>query len=307
MVAGEARGRARSRVRSLVSTGGSGALRERGNVGSVVRRLLAIGGLAAAGWLLGSTGQAHAETVIPQHAVAGVPARSSAEPARRAARPTSTPPIISATPASPAHLIGGDSAGGAASVETRPGALCNGAGVPGRPLQAVRLERVTGAQVVRRGRGARPDVGGLCALTVRHRKLPVGPSPILSAKAGGTASKGRTAGVSWARRHQAGRAADRSAALVGRSGASKMKVRGGQAVSRTFCSSQAPGLPRPGGSAAGSLPASSGSAPSGAAAAGRLIRAGLVHRPAPLVFTPVPGAVPPAVRTAADEPSFSPD
>ena len=264
------------RLRSLLPTGRAGAPRARGNAGTAVRRLLAVAGLAAAGWLLGHAGQAHADTV-PEPVTAAqsgtVPSSTAEQPVRRATAVTTT--VTRAIPASPAHSAGRGTGGGVADKAVT--AL-------GDPVVAMPRADIT-------------------------HDLPARPSALLNSpsKLKGGARVSRAQGISWAGRPMGkaamirARTAGNFAAPAARSAAPKKKARGERTVFRTVGSSPAPapGLPRPDRQRVGVVPP----LPSG----GHMVKAGSLDRPAPLMLAPVVGAVPPAVRTAADEPSFAPD
>lgn len=232
---------------------------------SGVRRLLVIGGIAVAGWLLGSAGQAHADT--PPGPAAGTPG---------------------AVLGSAADLTGGrNSAPGASSVP----------------------RKVTGDLT-------RSLCAGRCSLPVRPATVldpPNGIERIVTDLAPTQIWSDRTdPGVSWTpRRHHgvdAG-AADRTGAQSPRplavSGASK----GDRVAAVAATSHPAPtpwrDLPHPSSPQAGAFLPAAGSTLMGGGVA-HLPRTGFMTR-VPFIRIPVPGAVPPAIHSAADEPSFSPD
>ena len=263
MVAGDTRQRTLAvLLRALLSLGRSGALRASGNTGPVVRRLLAVGGLAAVGWLLGHAGQAHADTVpgpVP-HIVTG--ALDAGPDVRHPARPATAMAAAVSTPVS-------ESAGGAIQAVDE---LNTTAVLPTRTPEHLTvpagLGRTQGASWVKRPMGTAASIG--TGATVNTAKA-------------GTSAKAAPA------------------APAARSGAPKKTSRGERATSHAARSHPlpAPGLPRPENRQAGIT--------SGATVAGHLLKAGSLHRPAPLVFAPITGAAAPAVHTAADEPSFAPD
>jgi hypothetical protein len=248
----------------------------------VVRRLLAVGGFAAVGWLLGHAGQAHADTipgpVAGSYSVSGVPDMGSIltteHPARRAAAVTAT--VSGATPASPVLKAGGGMGGGVAS----------------------------GANQVTGDIGDLAHTGRTAVRNLTARPAAGLPGVRTTVPAKHTAP-GRTQGISWARRPMG------EAATIGNGATVKAAApapESGKGIRTMAHPVPAPGLPQPGNRQAGTTAGSRSPAESsGAPIAGHLFRAGSIDRPAPLVLAPVTGAVPPAVRTAADEPSFAPD
>ncbi|MEU6751312.1 hypothetical protein ABZ914_34295 [Spirillospora sp. NPDC046719] len=249
-------------------TGAVPVLLRRAVTGRIVRRLLVLAGLLIAGWLLGG---------MAQHATA----RAAELPA---------PPVrpVPSVPAAPA---------GEAVPATSATAVADGAPALGGVLKAPRTPLPSVAGAVKH----RTPVQALAPVD------PLKPAPERSARAAKAAAPAeRAAGPRKA--HGAPRRTARSAVAVHRSPGRSQAVSGTRqashsrhhrAIERHPAPFQAPGQ-------SGTHSATCGSVPIGAAA-------GL---PTFLPWAPVPpracvprlfGAVPPAVRTAADEPSFAPD
>jgi hypothetical protein len=240
----------------------------------MARRLLVIGGIALGGWLLGSAGQAHAETgpasvADPTRVVAAVPDEMAPElprpdGMRRPGGTVTDRPVDRATRAVKAHHGGfGGFVRGVAAPVRAPGL----AGLPGTVEQVV-------ADAV-------PAVGG-----------------------------GAGSDAHWSAQHHDGAvagAAEWAAAVpTGDPSAAAAAVRDGSAQFRAGSADPAsqPGFPR--GTVGQTVaPPSAGSVLSGGAA-GYPARLGAMARP-PAVLASVLDAVPPAVHTATDEPALSPD
>jgi hypothetical protein len=245
---------------------------------SGVRRLLVIGGMTVAGWLLGSAGgvgsaQAHADT-LP------VPTPASA-------------PALAPAPGVPVHVLGAaeDLTGGGDPV---PGAVSAPRKVTGDLARTVCEVR--------------------CTLPVRPSTVldpPRDIARIVTDLAPTRTRSDRTdAGVSWTprRHHGVGAdAGDRAGAEARRAPVVTGASKGGRSVVAAALSHPAPmpGVPMPPSPQAGALLPAAGSSLIGGALA-HLSRTGSITR-TPLVRVPLPGAVPPAAHSATDEPSFSPD
>ncbi|MCW2912899.1 MAG: hypothetical protein JWN52_967 [Actinomycetia bacterium] len=327
MAAGQPQERTASvRLRSMLSRRHS----------STVRRLLVVGGIAVAGWLLGSAGQAHADTAVPEPVAAvlphtpfspvvdgtglagnvlhGAPDRA---PVHAQSVHSSTKTTSSAAPSSPAHSRG-RTAGGTVS-----GALSatrvSAASVPHGAISDLAHTLVDPVlNLFGQGgiHGAATTVSD--ALFVRppaiFQELP---GKIKRAMAGlasaGSAASRTSPGVSWALWHREGAAAgsgDRrtaDAVAAGTASGAPESTGSGRIVTRAAFSHPAPGpeFPRPMSPQSGGVSILSGTALTGAGL-GHAIRPGAHARPT-FVLPPVLGAVPPAVHAATDEPSLSPD
>ncbi|MGH3388322.1 MAG: hypothetical protein ACRDOO_05530 [Actinomadura sp.] len=236
-----------------------------------VRRLLVIAGIAVAGWLLGGAGQAHAEA-LP----------------------------------GPAADASGAVLGTAAELTGGTGATSGGASVPG--VSSV-PRKVTG-DLTR----------SLCAVRCAY---PVRPSTVLDPPSDIERiatelapaldwSERTDPGVSWTPRRHHGvdaDAADRSGAKSPRPRAASGASKADRMVETAAVAHPAPtpgrDLPRPHAPQAGAFLPVAGSTLFGGGLAD-LPRTGFVTR-VPLIRVPMPAAVPPAIHSAADEPSFSPD
>jgi hypothetical protein len=323
---------------------------------STVRRLLVVGGIAVAGWLLGSAGQAHADTALPAPVAAVAPhtalsplvdgthvdgthvdgthvdhmgladkvpheVRGSVPHHEQSVR-GSTKTACGAAHRSPGHPRGRKTGG------TTDGALpAPRVSVASSPQSAVSDLAHTLADPVLNlfGQG-----GILDTANAVDSALPVRPSLILEAlpseikqvvadlvSAGST--MGRTpSGVSWVLGHRngavagSGRQKMANAVTAGTASGAPKNARSGWTVTHAVFSHPAPGSefprpvnPQPVSPQPGGVPMLSGSALT-CGGLGHVTRPGANARPT-LALPPMLGAVPPAVHTATDEPSFSPD
>jgi hypothetical protein len=314
------------RLRSMLSRGRS----------STVRRLLVVGGIAAAGWLLGSAGQAQADTVVPAPVAAVVPhaALSSVADGTGLADKVRHEAHVG----DPVHV---QSVRG--SIETASGAAHWSPGHPrghqtkGTTGGAVPAPRVSTAPP---SHGIIGDLartladpvqnlfgqGGIHGAAVQvSDALPVRPSAIFGELPGkieqavaelvsaGSPMDCTPSGISWALWHRddavAGGGGRRAAnAVTARTVSGAPKDAGsGWTVTRAVVSQPAPGpesprplSPQPAGASSLCGPASADMG------LGHVLRPGVSSRPT-FVLPPMLGEVPPAVHAASDEPSFSPD
>jgi hypothetical protein len=302
---------------------------------STVRRLFVVGGIAVAGWLLGSAGQAHADTAVPAPVAAVVPHAvispvidgtgliGKAKPVAHGSGPNhgqsvrgSTKTTSDAAP-SPAHSRG--CATGGTAKGALPATRVSAASLPHGAVSD--LARTLADPVLNLfGQGG---IHGT-ALAVSNA-LSVRPSVILEELPGKIeqtvaelASAGSTAdctapGVSWALWHRddavagsGGRKAANAVVAAPVSGALK-DTWSGWTVMRAVLSHPTPGpeVPRSMSLQPGGASTLSGSVFT-AGGLGHITRPGANAR-LTLALPPMLGAVPPAVHAATDEPSFSPD
>lgn len=268
-------GRPWTRRFASVATRCTGPLRR-----PVTRRLLVTAGIAAAGWLLGAAAQAHADTV---------PGARLSHVVTPTGRSTATAPGHGAAAAVPHHRAPMAAPGRRAPV------AISGIGAPaGRVMPAV------------------PDPGAVLH-RVRPPVVPASPRPAATVTAASrqTGDPVRPADPSRTSRHR--RPGPRAGSGVGTvprtgpravTGASE-KASAVRAVRSAVTTPFPPRAPRPPSFQARALPpvTGGGAGPVVSPHAGRSSRP-RQGSPGPAFPT---GSLAPAVRTAADEPSFSPD
>lgn len=259
-----------------------------------VRRLLVLGGLLVAGWLLGGAGQAHA---------AGTPDPGAAAP--RSVLGDAAERVDRLDDVATSALGGREGRRPPTRIAVRDlprseATPAPGASSPGRLRGAVRAALGDTLRAATRGSPVRPEINDLRGTI--QRALTGVTSAVSSVDGAGS-------GLSWAPRHRGaapvghhGSAEAHSIGAAAGSGASK-SIAGGRA--RPSCAHPAPSpvpdLPRPLAPQAGTM------SPGGPAGGlGHVQRFWSAIRPA-LAGPPAMGVIPPVVRTAADEPTFSPD
>jgi hypothetical protein len=296
-----------------------------------------VGGIAATGWLLGSAGQAHADTAVPASVAAVVP-HAALSPVTHGAG-LADKVRHEAHGGGPVHA---QSVRG--SVKTASGAAHSS---PGHSRGHQTEHTTDGALPAPRVSAASPPhgiisdlartladpvqnlfgQGGIHGAAVQvSDALPVRPSAIFEELPGkieqavaelvsaGSPMDCTPSGISWALWHREGAVAggggDRQAAnaVAAHTASGAPKAAGsGWTVARVVVSHPAPGpeFPRPVSPQSGGVSALCGSAPAGTGL-WHVIRPGADTRPT-FVLPPMLGEVPPAVHAATDEPSFSPD
>jgi hypothetical protein len=302
---------------------------------STVRRLFVVGGIAATGWLLGSAGQAHADTAVPAPVAAIVPHAALSPVAAGAGLADKVRHV--AHDGVPVHELSvrGSTKTTSGAAHSSPG-HSRGRKTGNTADEALPAPRVSAASP----HGIISDLahtladpvlnlfgqGGIHGAVVQvSDALPVHPSAIFQELPGkikqavaelvsaGSPMGCTPSGISWALWQREGAAAgggDRRAAnavtVHTASGAPK-NAGSGWTVAHAVVSHPAPGpeFPRPTSPRPGGVAALCGSAPTGTGF-GHVIRPGANARPT-LVLPPMLGEVPPAVHAATDEPSFSPD
>lgn len=295
MAAGNAQERTVSvRLRSLLSRPRT----------KTVRRLLAVGGLAAVGWMLGSAGQVHADTVpdptraVPCHAANG------AVPAGVARLGGAGEQSVHRLPAKGSSaFLAPPAQSGVRTAESvmdgmRPGSWASGSSENG----VHDVIDTAGAGV---GRAA--GVVSAPAVPEGIGNLPVGKAVTVAP----ADTRGQAFGSEI--RHREGAMPESSGRVGGRTGPRIGKAgRRAHAARRTAGSVHvlAPIPPRPQNpmnSQAGALPVPSGPAhPSGGFGGLPMVGTEAYARPTH-VLAPALGAVPPAVHNVATEPALSPD
>ena len=249
----------------------------------VLRRLLLVGGLALAGWLLSGAGQAHAS------------AGDGRDPGAAAA--------IGSLPytGAPAKALAHGHTGRLTAISGRPRGITRDGITRDGIARGVIGTAVRSGGFIRRASGLDPvaatlptgRVGTGAGWTPRHR---------IGAVPGGPAAAIRHG---LPHKSTAGRGVASPTASVAATGTGT--GRGGRGHVRTAPAIPAPptGFPRGAAGETGALPSSAGSA-SADGLAGHAARPEVAPRPSSLL-TSVLGAVPPAVHTATDEPAVSPD
>jgi hypothetical protein len=303
---------------------------------STVRRLFVVGGIAVAGWLLGSAGQAHADTAVPAPVAAVVPhtvispvvddsgLAGKAQPGAHGSVPNhgqsvrgSTKTTSGVAHSSPAHPRGcptrGTTNGALPATRVSAASLPHGAVSDLARTLADPVLNLFGqggmhgtAKAVSDALSVRPSV----ILEELPGKIGQAMAELVSA---GSVADCTAPGVSWALWHREGAvagSADRKAAnavAAGTVSGAPENTWSGWTVTRAVFSHPAPGpefprsmCPQPGG-----VSVLSGSALT-SGWLGPFTRPGANARPT-LALPPMFGAVPPAVHAATDEPSFSPD
>jgi hypothetical protein len=256
----------------------------------VLRRLLLVGGLAVAGWLLFGAGQAHAAAGDGLDLGAGAAAIGSL-------------PYADAAPAK--TLVSGHTGRRPAALAGRPLDIAHGGITRGDiPQDAVTRDGIARSVIgtaVRSGDVVR-RAGALDPATLPAGRAGAGVSPASGHRADAVPGAS-AAGLRHSRSHDS--AADRAVAPPTAPAAATRTGRCGRSQARTAPATPAPpaGLPRAAGET-GALP-SAGSASAGGLA-GHSARPEAAPRPSSSLRS-VLGGVPPGVHTATDEPAVSPD
>ncbi|WP_067481248.1 hypothetical protein [Actinomadura hibisca] len=232
-----------------------------------VRRLLVVLGLLAAGWLLGGAAQAHADGPSPADA----------------ARVVTDAPVL----------------GDAVRVAQTATDHAHRAPRPALPVRAIADEVVKNRRPVT---PTVPPVAVPAAPSARHVERAV-PQAQAADKVQAPAVR-KAADVSWTPRRPAKKAGPAERAHVRKAQHSKRHAAPEAADQVGNARSLAPPLPVL--AEAGSVLPASGLILIGGIGAAPTRRPWALNRPRGVLLR-APGAVPPAVRTAADEPSFAPD